>query len=436
MTGSEWIGYAAVQLAVLAALGTLGGWLAGRLGTARIAGAVLAGLLVGPAVLGRAAPDWHGALFGGSAPAQVELREYQTERAAARERLVDTGVTDVAVEAFDAETERRLAALRAEAREAGEPARRAGLIAAMVAVGIALFGCGWLAIGGGLDPPWRENPPNEPIGLMSLLTPAALAAFAGWALIRTHWVMLAGQDTTLWLAGMALGCGAAAVPPGAKLLAWVGGDRAGDEAAALRRSVRKIAWSNGRTALFALAALLLFGWATPEQPAAFGGAMHDWLGVIALGALALGAIVAWLVMKARRSGERTEVPPREPWRVVPMEGLLFALAGSRVALFSEFDWLLVLVVLVLCGDCKSLGVMVGAKLFAHRGWLEGMRMGTVIAAGGAVPVAVALLLREGGVIDGTLFTALVIASTLTAVLSRSMMRMIDQWLTEEGEKAE
>jgi MFS family permease len=421
MDASEWIGIAALQLLVLGALGALGGWIAGRVGMVRILGGVVAGMLLGPAVLGQSPPDWHESLFGGGTPAQRELREYRAERESARRRLEATDASETALREFDQETERRLAELRSDAQEAGRPYRRASLAVAAAAVGIALLGAGALASVRGLLPAIGTA---GPAGLLSLLTPAALAAFAGWAMLRTRWLTPDGADHTAWLGGMALGCGVAAVPPGRRLLAWVGPIREGEEAEALRRSVRAAAWASGGAALLVVAVLLVVR-ADPSEPAAFGGMPHRYLGLGALAALAMGAICGHLLRR-----EDGPASARPPWWFLPAEGLLFAAVGARVPLLTEFDWLLVLVVLLLFGDGKSMGMMLGAKLFAHRDWLEGMRMGTVMAAGGVVPLAVALLLRVGGVIDGALFVALVLAAVLTAVLSRTMTRMIDQWMIE------
>ena len=77
---------------------------------------LLLGILLGPAVLGRVAPDTYAAWFTGAGEAAAEVRAFDADTAEGLQRLAATGVTDIAIEEYLAERAAELQASPAFAR--------------------------------------------------------------------------------------------------------------------------------------------------------------------------------------------------------------------------------------------------------------------------------------------------------------------------------
>jgi hypothetical protein len=69
---------------------------------------LLAGFALGPGILGSLAPDLYDRLFVGSGPGLQQVQQVETERLQLRQKLIDTGVTDTAVQEFDRQTAAQL----------------------------------------------------------------------------------------------------------------------------------------------------------------------------------------------------------------------------------------------------------------------------------------------------------------------------------------
>lgn len=98
--------YAIIGMQFLAfwALGGLGCWAARRWGLGRMVGGAIAGLLLGPWVLGQVAPDTYRALMIGGAAEHRLLQALNHQRQQDRETLDSTGVTKIALDEFDKDT--------------------------------------------------------------------------------------------------------------------------------------------------------------------------------------------------------------------------------------------------------------------------------------------------------------------------------------------
>lgn len=125
-------------------------------------------------------------------------------------------------------------------------------------------------------------------------------------------------------------------------------------------------------------------------------------------------------------------PGASPWGAAA--GRLWAWAGlaataaiaSRID-FAELDatgwsvagWLgLLVAVLLTAGDGKAMGVLLGVRLGANRGWRAALRIGSATAAGGPMTAIVAYLLWRAGAADMALLAALVAAAPIMAIFAR------------------
>ncbi|MBT9546876.1 MAG: cation:proton antiporter [Candidatus Sericytochromatia bacterium] len=105
--------------------------------------------------------------------------------------------------------------------------------------------------------------------------------------------------------------------------------------------------------------------------------------------------------------------------------LFFVSIGLKVNFVAHFDWKLTLVVVVIA----CLGKIVGCSLAA---WWSGMQLRESLAVGfglnarGAMEIILGLLALESGLIKENMFVALVIMALLTSMLSGGMIRWILQ----------
>lgn len=411
MTG-EAITVLMIQGLALLAGGLIGGAIAHRLGTPRLVGALLIGLLLGPTVMGRVAPGAYRYLIAGGYEQYDQLRRFDRERAEGRRVLRETGVSEAAVDEYDAETRRQRQTLQAEL-ERGEASHEAAFFAlTMLTVLPLLLAEGWHF--GAARP--RGLARALPVALACVLTAAALAALFGWLLLRTEWVDPEGIGRGVWLGGIVLGCAAISPVTAGHLLAG----RKDEQDRPLEEATRGVALV-GAIAVWAAVAIA----AARLAPAPMDAFDHPITPFLPLLALALG--VAGFLLGAA-------VPPigRTAFWFIPLEALLAAMLGARVDLIVDFDWLLTLLVLIALSDGKSLGAVVGGGLFHRRSFWDGMRLGAAVGTGGPLTLALLLLLRAVGWIDAALMTALVLAVALTAIIGPWAIGWIDRLQVESG----
>jgi Kef-type K+ transport system membrane component KefB/mannitol/fructose-specific phosphotransferase system IIA component len=105
--------------------------------------------------------------------------------------------------------------------------------------------------------------------------------------------------------------------------------------------------------------------------------------------------------------------------------IFFASAGLKVNFFTHFDPLLVLFVLVLATIAKVLGCGLGARLSGlppREAWAIGFGMN----ARGGIGIILSLLALDNGLIQEPMFVALVVTALLTSLTSGSLMRWVLQ----------
>jgi Kef-type K+ transport system membrane component KefB len=107
------------------------------------------------------------------------------------------------------------------------------------------------------------------------------------------------------------------------------------------------------------------------------------------------------------------------WLLAPF---FFVSLGLRVNFIANFDWLLVVVVIVIASVGKISGVMLGARIggFAAR---EAFAIGMAMNARGAVEMVLASVALQVSLIDGRLFVALVTMAVVTSAIAGPSMEL-------------
>ncbi|HQH51749.1 MAG TPA: cation:proton antiporter [Candidatus Hydrogenedentes bacterium] len=103
--------------------------------------------------------------------------------------------------------------------------------------------------------------------------------------------------------------------------------------------------------------------------------------------------------------------------------VFFASIGLRVNFVARFDPLLVLTILLVACACKLAGGILGAKwggMSARDAWAVGFAMN----ARGAMEIILGLLAMQAGIIRERLFVAIVIMAIVTSMLSGPLMNLI------------
>ncbi|MEX2671106.1 MAG: cation:proton antiporter [Phycisphaeraceae bacterium] len=446
------------QALVLGAAGLVGAWAAGRIGTAPLIGAVLAGILLGPSVLGELAPDAYRFLFVGGGEQLQQIQAFEEQAREAREALVQTGVTEVAVEEHDAVVARELERMRAELEQARGPQDQTLLIVAMAGIAFVMLSAtrGVSNLGA-----WRPRLPTAATiaigsGSLAAITAAVLVTLLAWF----GWF----EAPALWIAGIAIGCAASAAPIPPLLLQKPGGRDL--DAPLLQISAWCVTFvllaviavlagpmdDGGSDYLLLTAAVLAVvviafgvgpivdavtdrfiaptsdGSRTPAALVGFALVVTTLLGLAIVGptlaTVALALFVVATALRRSHNAHATLAGQSDRPAAALFSPMLMALAGVHVHLLVDFDWLLLLAVLIAFGDGKALGALLAGR-GSNLPWSTGLKSGAALAGGSATPIAIILLLLLTGIIDGRAYTALILAALIAAALALPLMRTVD-----------
>ncbi len=150
-----------------------------------------------------------------------------------------------------------------------------------------------------------------------------------------------------------------------------------------------------------------------------GAAFTEWIGIHAI----LGAFIMGVAI-----GDSSHL--RERSRVIIGDFISFIFApvffasiGLKVDFAAHFDLLLVLAILLVAFVCKLAGGTIGAwwgKMSSRESWAVGFAMVSV----GAMGIIVGIIALEAGVIRERLFVALIIMAIVTSMVSGPGMRLI------------
>jgi Kef-type K+ transport system membrane component KefB/mannitol/fructose-specific phosphotransferase system IIA component (Ntr-type) len=183
----------------------------------------------------------------------------------------------------------------------------------------------------------------------------------------------------------------------------VGGRRAID--AVLARVERATATAAGRV-LSLVILLALFGAAATQA--------------IGLHAILGGFVVGLTIGGSTRINERTRVAI-EDFVVNVFAPVFFATIGLQVDFVAAFDLRLVLLVLVLATVPKLLGCTLGARLGGLK-WRQATAVGFGMNARGAMGIVLADLAREEGLLRDQMFVALIFMALATSLVSGPAMK--------------
>ncbi|MCW5830536.1 MAG: cation:proton antiporter [Deltaproteobacteria bacterium] len=148
-------------------------------------------------------------------------------------------------------------------------------------------------------------------------------------------------------------------------------------------------------------------------------AFAEWLGVHAI----FGAFVLGLALGDLHHVRSHVAAGIERFVTLVMAPLFFGSIGLQVDFAASFDGGLIVMVLALASAGKLLGSYAGARmggLDAQRSWATGFAMN----ARGAMEIAVGTVALRAGIISGPLFVALVIMSVGTSLLAALALKVL------------
>jgi hypothetical protein len=379
---------ASAALAIILRATGMPGW--------RIAGGVIAGLVLGPAVLGSAWPSAHEALFIGAAEERAAMDRVESQQTADRLAALEAGGPSAAA-ALDrdhGEAERAAVAALRDGIDRDAAGRR-WIVAALA--GLVLLGTGVLRGPSGANHHGRVAPLS--IGVWAAGLPAAAALWAvGWA-----WGY--GRGTALLVAA-ALAIGPWAI-------------RAAD-----RRSADEV--EHGGASLIERAGLvstLIAGLCAALAAFTLDGPFRHESGLWLLAAAPLG----WLLPRMRETRLI-----RESFDVVLIPSLA-AWATLRVDPPGDLALWPIVILLVVAGDVRWLGGLTGALLPGGRRGLRSMRLVLGSMACGPTQLAVTAIAAWWMALPGVLTAALVFAALAIELLSPVRSRMSDRLAQTEAE---
>jgi Kef-type K+ transport system membrane component KefB/mannitol/fructose-specific phosphotransferase system IIA component (Ntr-type) len=153
--------------------------------------------------------------------------------------------------------------------------------------------------------------------------------------------------------------------------------------------------------------------------ALFGAAFTEWIGIHAVfGSFMVG--VALGDSSHLRERTRATIDQFVSFIFAP---LFFASIGLKLDFLAHFDWLLTLLVLAIAMASKVVGCGLGSR-FAGMSWRESWAIGFGMNSRGAMEIILGLLALQAHVIDERMFVALVIMAMVTSLISGTMMQTI------------
>lgn len=101
--------------------------------------------------------------------------------------------------------------------------------------------------------------------------------------------------------------------------------------------------------------------------------------------------------------------------------LFFVSIGLRVNFFTNFDWLLTLIIIVIAFAGKIIGCGLGTRLGGFS-WRESFAAACGMNARGAMEIILGIVALENGLINEKVFVSLVIMALVTSITSGPMMK--------------
>lgn len=151
----------------------------------------------------------------------------------------------------------------------------------------------------------------------------------------------------------------------------------------------------------------------------FGAALTEWIGIHAIfGAFIVGVAVG--DSSHLREQSRVIIDKFVSFIFAPV---FFASIGLKVNFLTHFDLSLVLTILVISCICKLAGGIIGARWggMPHR---EAWAIGFAMNSRGAMEIILGMIALEAGIINERLFVALIVMAIVTSLMSGPSMQMI------------
>lgn len=150
-----------------------------------------------------------------------------------------------------------------------------------------------------------------------------------------------------------------------------------------------------------------------------GAAFTEWIGIHAIfGAFFIGMAVGDSPNLRRRTRYILD-----QFVSSVFSPIFFASIGLKVNFIAHFDGFLVMIVVLLACACKLVGGAVGAR-WGGMSNQEALGVGFAMNSRGAMEIILGLLALQRGIIHQELFVALVITAMLTSMMSGPMMQLI------------
>ena len=353
---------------------------------------VAAGLVLGPTILGRVAPEMYSGIFDGGLEQSRQLRELISHHGAEQAVALEAGAT---VETIAALQHRQAAAVDTatgvwrDARWAHQRPQRSfvAILAALTLAGAAAFAI-----------PRCGHAPSivaaASIGAWSAALPGGIA----WFMLRGPWEAGAAESMLV----------VAAVAIGPWALTATDRDTANDAEAGGARLVQ----AAGRIATLIAAGLVIAAMARE----------HGWTGLLwaaPLAAVPLGWMTNWPAVEVTRRVLGLVIVPA-----------MTACVAVRIDVLADGTLWPVVVLVLLSTDGRWLGAFTGAQVLGGRRGLRTMRLVMACTAAGPSQIVVAAIAVSTWSIDPSLALALLLGAVLIEVTGPAR-RAVAQRLAED-----
>jgi Kef-type K+ transport system membrane component KefB len=392
-------------LLLVALLLVLGPWLIWRIPAMRRVAPlavvqILGGVLLGPTALGRAAPEWHAALFG---PQVLGA-------------LGGLSTLGVCLYVFCSGMHLQGPALRDGIRRLGAPAVGSMALPLLLGLGAGMLIAAWWpeAVGPRASLPAFATAVGICVAVTALPVLAAILQEMGLLATRlgqSALALAALNDLALWLAvalllALAQGDAGATLRTGGMSLLWMAAMGLG-----VRPLLRRMAARAGTPAGTILVASLSVLFAAAALAEAVG------LGLI------IGAFGAGTVMPPEWRGAL--LARMEPLTAAALLPFFFMTTGLRATITPDSLAFLGLLGLVTAATVlgKVAGTAIPARL-AGESWRDALALGALMQTKGLMEVVVLAVLLDAGLIAAPAFSALVAMAILCTVLTTPLTRLV------------
>lgn len=359
-----------------------------------VAGGFVAGLILGPTVLGRALPATYEWLYRGGVSERVQLEQTLRAHEGLRQALGEVDVPEHIYDELHEREQAEMAPLREAHKLAMERDQEAMVAFTIVAVAALMLTTGLVSI------PASEHRHSAAwplhIGGWAAILPGSFAAMLLW-----------------WGNESAAGCliGAAAVMIGPWALTPI--DRKAADAVELGGA--RMIQNAGRVA----STLAIVVWLSAL-------AMNGGVALAMMGLPIALMIVGWLAPPIRghwlrRAIEHSTVP------------VVVACATVKLDLFADLAVWPTLLFMVLSGDGRWLGAVIGGSALGGRRGLRTMRLVLGTMAAGPTQAAVAAMAAQLGVLGNHLVLAIVLGAVVVEVATPARRKVAERLQQTERE---